>query len=81
MQQDNGSGNGGLLDKVYDVNKSKIYNIVSERVIKDKVDYRSMTPRPDLKMKLGTNLNHETYLHKTMGRGNSKRPLMEMSHS
>lgn len=58
MQESNGCGNGGSLDKIFDVNNAALYNIVREKVIKDYINYRIMTARPSLRVPPGNHLNY-----------------------
>jgi hypothetical protein len=56
MMDDNGCGNGGLHPQYYDITSPERYDANHERIAKNNVNYRSMTARPDLPRKLGTNL-------------------------
>jgi hypothetical protein len=52
----NGCGRGGMLDAFYDIGTTKHYETTHPKTTKRNVDYSKMTPRPDLPLKLGTNL-------------------------
>lgn len=80
MFEDNGCGYGGSLDKMYDTT-SQAFEMVREKVIKDVVDYKTMTNHPGLTKKLGTNLDYDIHNIHTMGMGNSKKPCLGMSKS
>lgn len=62
-----------MLDKYYEIGP---YEVNHFRITKDLVDYRVMTARPDLRGKLGTNLEYKTEEVLTMGIGSPKRPIM-----
>jgi hypothetical protein len=76
MLEDNGCGNGGMLDQVYEVDRPNQYDVNHFRISNDIVDYKTMTPRPDLPKKLGTNLNYKVEDFQSMGLGNRKRPVL-----
>lgn len=78
MLEDNGCGYGGMLDKFY---APGTYDLNHFRITKDLVDYRVMTARLELPMKLGTNLTYKTEDDLTMGVGNTKKPIMQLTHS
>ncbi len=56
MYDDNGCGNGGMLDQYYEVADSQKYEVNHFRTSRDMTDYETMTARPGLPKKLGTNL-------------------------
>ncbi len=58
--EDNGSGNGGMLDKYYDIASPQKYDVNHSRLARDNVNYNLMTARPALPKKLGTNLDYKT---------------------
>jgi hypothetical protein len=81
MLDDNGCGNGGLHPQYYDIASPEKYEATHERTSRDGVNYRTMTARPDLPKKLGTNLFYRVDEVATMGVGDGKKPVLEMSHS
>ena len=78
MYDDNGSGNGGMLDIVYRHDDPAKIDFTHERLGKTSVNYDLMTERPELVKKLGTNLNYNVQMRKTMGIGDTRRPVMGM---
>ena len=60
MTEDNGCGNGGMLDKYYEIGSPQKYNVNHPKLARDNVNYTLMTARPDLPKKLGTNLQYKT---------------------
>ena len=75
MSEDNGCGYGGLLDKIYETTP-QAYETTREKVIKDVVDYKTMTIHPALFKKIGTGLDYEVQKINTMGIGNEKKPIL-----
>lgn len=61
------------MDKYYEPGP---YDLNHFRITKDLVDYRVMTARPDLRQKLGTNLEYKTEEVLTMGVDSPKKPIM-----
>ena len=44
--EDNGCGNGGMLDKYYEITSPQKYNVNHPKLAKDNVNYTLMTARP-----------------------------------
>ena len=78
--EDNGTGNGGMLDKYYDITQAYVKQ--SEHSIGNGINHQVMTGKPGLPKKEGTHLDYpSTSDFKTIRKGDKKRPLMEISQS
>ena len=70
-----GAGNGGLLDKFYDVKNSQL-DLVKKKCALE-LDFVKLSPRPDIPKKLGTNLDYP-HAYKEIARANTARPLYDI---
>ena len=68
-----------MLDKFHDYHVDSKLELNHERLDSKVPDYELMTSRPELPTKPGTNLDYAVQSARTMGVGDTKRPVMEMS--